>query len=178
MENGFHGQLKGIFKNFSTKVWNTPFGYLLLGHLKSLRTMLKTFLFTLSFIALNGFAIEIPKKLLGEYYAEVSSYDFEHNDRDLKASSHIIRIILKEDAVWYQSGKLTLEGDYKEVKTEGQNVLFDINVSNSKSINFDFNLNVNKKTGEAFLSGLKGVPDTKMRKRPSKPEKNRGFRRL
>jgi hypothetical protein len=140
--------------------------------------MLKAALLSIALTSISVFAFDIPKKLFGEYVAEIESFKFEHDDSNLKASSHIIRIILKPDMVWYQSGKMTLKGNYQEVKSEGQNVLFDIHVSNEKSINLDFNLDINKKTGYTILSGLKGVPETRMFKKPNKPEKNRGFSRL
>lgn len=140
--------------------------------------MIKTIFLSFAFVALNCLAFEIPEKFLGEYQAEIDAYKFQHDDDYHRAAAHNIRVILKESEVWYQSGKLTLQGSYKNVVKEGADYFFDINVSNSKSVNFDFNLTINKKTGLVMLKGLKGVPDTRMTKKTDKPAKNRGFGKL
>ncbi|MCB9223675.1 MAG: hypothetical protein R2780_04130 [Crocinitomicaceae bacterium] len=129
-------------------------------------------------LSLKGLTFDFPEKFLGEYNAEIESYKFEYSDNYHRASSHSIRIILQEDMVWYQSGKVTLEGSYKNVKKAGDNYTFDINVNNNRSIDFDFNIDINKKTGIIILSGLNGVPSTRMIKKLDKPTKNKGFGRL
>ena len=140
--------------------------------------MKKTAFFLLAIISLNGLAFDIPEKFLGEYSAEIESYKFKDNENYYKASAHMIKVVLKEDMVWYQSGKMIIEGSYRNVHKVGADYLFDINISNSKSIDFNFNIDINKKTGVILLSGLKGIPDTRMSKKMDKPEKNNRFGRL
>lgn len=143
--------------------------------------MTKAFVFAALFISISfsGFSLNIPKKILGQYDAEVPAFEFEDNGRTLKASGYTISLVLKEEFMWYQTGTLKFLGEYKEVVEDGELVDIDVEITNEISIKFDIELVVNKKTGSVAINGLKGVPPVTAKKSEIViTKKNRGFKRL
>lgn len=133
----------------------------------------------ITFISFIGFSLNIPKKLMGQYDAEVPSFEFEDKGRTVKASAYTISLILKEDFMWYKTGSLKFLGVYQDAVENGDLLDIDVEITNEVSITFDIALSVNKKTGSIAISGLTGVPTLTAQKREIVlKKKNRGFKRL
>lgn len=141
--------------------------------------MKKLFLAFMLLTTLAHASIEIPKKILGEYQAVVPAFEFEdENHEKVQASSYVINIHLKSNHLLYKMGDLEMKGLYSELNEDGKFIDLAVNITNNVSIDFDLDLNINKKTGEIRMYGLKGVPEAKLEKKEIKKEKKRRFRRL
>ena len=130
-------------------------------------------------ISLSALSLNIPKKLMGQYDAEVPAFEFEDNGRTLKASGYTISLILKEEFMLYKTGILNFHGEYTDVAEKGDIIDIDVAITNEISIKFDIGLSVNKKTGLIAITGLHGVPPVTAKKREIViNKKNKGFKRL
>ena len=133
-------------------------------------------IFTLM-LSISASALNIPKKIIGQYDAEVPAFEFEDNGHTVHASAYTLSLILREDYLVYKTEHLEFNGVYKAVKDNGPLVDIDVAISNSISIDFDLDLQVNKKTGSIAIKGLKGVPEVTAIKREISV-KRKGFKRL
>lgn len=127
--------------------------------------MYKSLLFVVSFLAVNVYSNDLPKFCFGQYDAVVPSFQFEDNNKVLTASAYKLSIKLTPGVVHYQCGSLGFTGTYSEVDQVKDEVSMLVSISNSISIDFDFNITVNKKTQALKVFGLKGVPATQLAKR-------------
>ena len=136
--------------------------------------MKKTALLALFVCATSAaFSIAIPKKLTGQYDAEIPSFEFEDNDRTLQASAYNISLALHMDYLWYYCGEIKFYGEYNSLTDDGENTNVGIAISNDYSVSFNMELSVNNKTHDFVLKGLKGVPETTLVKRKIHLEKKK-----
>lgn len=135
-------------------------------------------LLMLIFIATSASAFTLPKKILGQYDAEIPPFQFEEDGEIIQASGYTVSILLRETYMWYRAGNMKFRGSYESVVEDGALVDIKVNVSNKSSVAFPLEMIVNKKTKSLILKGLKGVNQVKLDKKEDKPEKNRGFTRL
>ena len=143
--------------------------------------MKKALLFTVLFLSMSWatHALKIPKKIIGQYQAEVPDFDFEDNGRTVHASGYTLSLILKEEFMLYKSGILELQGSYKSLSENGGLIDLAVEISDNVAIEFDLGLTIDKKTGSIAVSGLKGLPEITLHKKEIQVEKNnRGFKRL
>ncbi|MEX1002293.1 MAG: hypothetical protein WDZ35_09290 [Crocinitomicaceae bacterium] len=127
--------------------------------------MFKILLAPLLFITFHSFSLELPKQLLGHYESEVPAFEFEYQNKKMKASTHHVSLYLKENSLRYSCGKLDFYGSYTEI-IEGENILeLAVNITNDHSVDFDFGLKIDKKTRTLIITGLKGVPEMQLNKR-------------
>ena len=141
--------------------------------------MKKVVLIAFLFCVTSAFSIAIPKKYLGQYDTEVPAFEFEDNGHTVTAGAYTMSIVLQEEYMWYQCGKLRFYGEYLELKDEGEVMDINVEVSNTISIGFDIDISINKNSGAVAVKGLKGLPNLAMKKREIVvTKKNRGFSRL
>ena len=107
----------------------------------------------------------VPKKIQGQYQAEVPGFEFEDNNRTIKTAPYQVTLTLKEDYLWYLCGSIKFYGTYTSVVEKDNIINVKVNISNDMSINFDMDLSVDKKSRSLIISGLKGVPITELPKR-------------
>ena len=127
--------------------------------------MYKGLLFFLSFIAVSAHSNDLPKYCYGQYDAVMPAFEFEDNDRVHQASAYNLSIKLTPGIVFYQCGLLGFTGTYSNVDQVKDEVSMLVSITNSISIDFDFNISVNKKTRALKISGLNGLPETRLAKR-------------
>ena len=127
--------------------------------------MRKATLLFIFFIAINVKSNDLPKVCYGQYDAMMPAFEFEDNNKIHKASAYKVSIRLTPGVVYYTCGSLSFTGTYSNVDQEKEEISMLVSISNSISINFDFNVMVNKKTRNLKISGLTGLPDTEMVKR-------------
>lgn len=123
--------------------------------------ILITFVLSLS----TAFSISIPEKIIGQYQAEIPSFEFEDNGRTVHAAGYTLNLLLREDYMWYKTDMLEFYGEYTDLKEKGD--IFDVSiaVSNDLSIDFDLDISYNKKTGSLAVKGMKGLPEVELTKR-------------
>jgi hypothetical protein len=127
--------------------------------------MKKGLIFIALFVAFTANSIEIPKKILGQYEADVPAFTFKFNDKDYKASAYHLSIILKNDILWYKCGSLLFSGSFQSVEEDGENVNVSADFSNNQSISFNLDMSINKKTRSLVIAGQNGLPSTSLVKR-------------
>lgn len=127
--------------------------------------MYKAALLFLFILAFNVKSNDLPKVCYGQYEAVMPAFEFMNNDKMYKASSYKVSIKLSPDVVYYKCGRLNFVGTYSNVGQLKDEVSMIVNISNSISVDFNFNVTVNKKTNNLKISGLKGLPETQMVKR-------------
>lgn len=127
--------------------------------------MFKAGLFFLSFLALSANSNDLPKYCYGQYEALMPAFQFEHNDKVHAASAYSLGIKLTPEQVFYKCGKLSFTGVYSNVNQEKNDISMMISISNNASIEFDFNISLNKKSKTLRIFGLKGMPDAELAKR-------------
>ena len=82
----------------------------------------------------------------------------------MQASGYNVQIYLKDNSLIYQCGNLKFKGVYTDLIESKNMLVIDVNITNQKSIDFKFRLNVDKKSETILMTGLSGVPETNMQK--------------
>lgn len=140
---------------------------------------MKRLVFLLAIVfATSASAFTLPKKILGQYDADIPPFQFEEDGEIVQASGYSVSILLRDTYMWYRAGNMKFRGTYSSVVEEGQLVDIKVEVSNKSSVAFPLELIVNKKTKSLILKGLKGIDQVQLEKKEETPEKNRGFTRL
>lgn len=127
--------------------------------------MKKGLIAVILFVAFTANSIDIPKKILGQYDAEVPAFTFMFNNKSFKASGYHLSIIVKDDILWYQCGGLLFSGSFQSVEEEGDDVNVNADFSNEQSISFNLNMKINKKTKSLIIAGHNGIPTANLIKR-------------
>ena len=116
------------------------------------------------FTAINANSTDLPKVCLGQYETKVPAFEFVQNDMLIKASSYNVKLVLFKDYLKYFCGSMEFTGFYEEIDDSSDEVNLSVSITNNISVDFDFELLLNKKTKSIQISGLKGVPVTKLPK--------------
>ena len=140
--------------------------------------MKKTLLFCALLFAFSASSITIPKKVIGQYDAEVPDFEFEENGQTKKAAGFLLSIKLRETNLLYRMGTMEYSGTYTEVLQKGGFVDIKVNVTNNNSLEFDLDLKWDKKTKTLSVKGIKGIEEVICSKVDDMAEKNKGFKRL
>ena len=111
-----------------------------------------------------SFSFVIPEKLLGRYETQVPDFEFENNGQTIKAAAYNVAVTLREDYLWYHCGDLKFYGVFTDAIENDEQIDIHARVSNDLSIEFDFELSINKKTKSLALRGLKGIPELTLHK--------------
>ena len=133
------------------------------------------------FVVFTASSIDIPKKILGQYEADVPAFVFQYNNKSYKASAYHLSIIVKNDILWYKCGGLLFSGSFQSVEEVGENVNVNADFSNEQSISFNLNMKINKKAKSLIIEGHNGLPTTSLVKREVvmvKKKNNDGFNSL
>ena len=158
-----------FFNNYSWNQWHFAVSYSIpLTYLESftnLETMKRIILLVCILWVTNAFSHSIPKKFIGQYDAEVPAFEFEDNGHTVYASAYTLSIILREDYLWYETEMFKFFGEFKNFEENKDHCNIAVDVSNDLSMNFDFDLHINKKSGDVAISGLTGVPVLELQKR-------------
>ena len=129
-------------------------------------------------IAITATSVNIPKKLVGQYDAEVPAFEFKENGEVKQASGFLLSILLRESSFLYRAGSLEYKGVYNEVNQNGSLVDMQVTVSNSASLSFDLDFVYDKKSNSLAVYGIKGLEQVNCEKKEVVVEKNKRFRRL
>ncbi|UKN00541.1 hypothetical protein K6119_12440 [Paracrocinitomix mangrovi] len=131
-------------------------------------------------IATISLANSLPKKAVGEYYAEVQDYEFKkENNKKMRASGFDIALILRESSVTYHCGKLHFEGTYQSIVANGNEIDVKLKMGTSVEVAFDMNVMIDTKEGSILISGMESVPSTELWRSDVIEKKNKGgFGRL
>jgi hypothetical protein len=127
--------------------------------------MLKASVFSLVLLAFTSFSAELPKKILGTYDADIPAFEFEYQNKTLKASGFHVSLVLKSEIMIYKCGSLEFDGIYEEVLEEGDNVNIGVSIMNTENVKFDLDLCYNKKNRSVSMCSLVGIPAPNMQKR-------------
>jgi len=130
--------------------------------------MKKALLTLVLFVSIAANSTDLPKVCLGQYEAKVPAFEFVDNNNTIKASAYDVKLVLFEDHIKYYCGEIELTGFYESVEDSSGEVNMAVTVTNSISIDFDFNLLLDKKTKSLKIIGLNGVPEAQLPKRQIK----------
>lgn len=136
--------------------------------------MKKGLIIIVLFVAFRANSIDIPKKILGQYDADIPAFTFKFNDKEFKASAYHLSIIVKSDILWYKCGNLLFSGSFQSIMEDSENVNVKANFSNEQSISFKLNFIINKKTRSLAIASHNGIPATNLIKREIVLKKKRG----
>lgn len=130
------------------------------------------------FIAITATSVTIPKKLVGQYDAEVPAFEFEENGEVRQASGFMLSILLRESNFLYRAGSLEYKGEYNEINQNGSIIDMKVTVSSSASRSFDLDFVYDKKSKSLAVHGIKGLDEVKCEKKEEVVEKKTRFKRL
>ncbi|MFT4599911.1 MAG: hypothetical protein ACI857_000078 [Arenicella sp.] len=135
---------------------------------------MKKALFLIAILAANvANSTDLPKICLGQYETEVPAFEFVKNDQLIKASAYDVKLVLFKDHLSYFCGSIEFTGFYDMIENSADEVNMNISVTNSISVDFDFELLLDKKSKTMKMFGLKGVPEMSIPKRQIKLTKKR-----
>ena len=122
--------------------------------------------------------INVPKKVVGQYEADIPDFEFEENGETKHATGFLLSIFLRENDLLYRAGSLEFKGKYTDVSQNGQYVDMKVNLFNNSSVTFDLDLIFDKKTNQLAVHGIKGIEEVVCGRRQVTVEKKTRFRRL
>jgi hypothetical protein len=127
--------------------------------------MKKALLLLALVVVANAFSLTVPKKIMGQYDAEIPAFDFEDNGQVRHASAYSVSILLRENYMWYRCGSMKFRGDYTEIVENGPLLDIQVGISNESSIAFDLEIIIDRRTNSLVLKGLKGLDVVKLDKK-------------
>lgn len=140
---------------------------------------MKNFLLIFAMLfAFSATSVNIPKKLVGQYDADVPAFEFEENGEVRQASGFKLSILLRESSFLYRAGSIDYKGVYNEVNQNGSVIDMKVTVSSSASLSFDLDFIYDKKSNSLSVHGIKGLDEVKCEKKEVVVEKKTRFRRL
>ena len=129
-------------------------------------------------IAFSATSITIPKKVIGQYDAEVPDFEFEENGQTKRAAGFTLSILLRETNLLYRMGTMEYSGTYTEVVQKGAFVDMKVNIKSNSTLEFDLDLKWDKKSKTLAVKGIKGIDEVVCNKKEEVAVKNKGFKRL
>jgi hypothetical protein len=127
--------------------------------------MKKATVFCLFFVSFIANSTDLPKGLVGQYAGEMEAFDFIHNELELSAASHEIKMLFTESGVLYSTGTMQYRGEYQFVAEDDNKYIIKTKMTNDLSMTFVLKIVYDKKTKTLILDGSNGIPDTSLSKK-------------
>lgn len=121
-----------------------------------MRGKLFLFYFLLVFLEIAVYAAELPKMSFGKYGGEMPAYDVYVDGQPLSIRAHDVFISIYPDKVVYSSEHLELSGPYSVYKQSKIEYAVKTQLSNGKSVNYEFEFTWNKKENKIYLTAKNG----------------------